>query len=74
VVPKDALVNRGREAVVFVVQDGKAKETRVSVKGYHGNKAEVAGDMTPDDLVIVRGNERLRDGQEIRVLPGKKGT
>ncbi|NIN01853.1 MAG: hypothetical protein GTO24_28260, partial [candidate division Zixibacteria bacterium] len=45
VVPKDALVSRGREAVVFVVQNGTAKEIRVKLQGYHGDKAEVAGQI-----------------------------
>lgn len=71
-VPKDALVSRGREAVVFVVQNGTAKEIRVRVKGYHGNKAEIRGRIAPGDQVVIRGNERLRDGQPVLVLPGKK--
>ncbi len=74
VVPKDALVSRGREAVVFVVQNGTAKEIRVKLQGYHGDKAEVAGQISPGDRVVVRGNERLRDGQPVQVLPDKKQT
>ena len=68
-VPKDALVNRGEETVVFLVQAGRAKETRVRVKGYHGGKAEVAGKIAAGDQVVIRGNERLRDGQPVQVLP-----
>ncbi len=73
-VPKDALVSRGKDAVVFVVQDGTAKQVRVRVKGYHGSEAEVTGQIDPGDQVVIRGNERLRDGQPIRVLPAKGQT
>jgi membrane fusion protein (multidrug efflux system) len=68
-VPKDALVNRGEEAVVFLVQTGKAKETRVRVKGYQGEKAEVTGKITAGDQVVIRGNERLSDGQPVQPFP-----
>jgi membrane fusion protein (multidrug efflux system) len=73
-VPKDALVNRGREAVVFVVQNGTAREMRVRVKGYHGNKAEIRGQIALGDQVVTRGNERLRDGQPVQVLPAEGKT
>ncbi len=73
-VPKDALVNRGRETVVFVVLDGAAKEVRVRVGSYHGNKAEVVGRISAGDPVVTRGNERLRDGQPVRVLSDDRQT
>lgn len=73
-VPKDALVNRGEDAVVFAVQDGTAKEVRVRVKGYHGDRAEIAGRLNDGDQVVIRGNERLRDGQPVQVLPAKRQT
>jgi RND family efflux transporter MFP subunit len=68
-VPKDALVSRGEESVVFAVENGKAREVRVRVKDYHGHKAEITGRVEAGDQVVTRGNERLRDGQPIQVLP-----
>jgi RND family efflux transporter MFP subunit len=73
-VPKDALVNRGEESVVFIVQNGKAKEVRVRIKTYHGKNAEIMGGVAVGDQVVIRGNERLRDGQEVQVLPPKGQT
>ncbi len=73
-VPKDALVSRGDERFVFVVRNATAKEVRVRVKSYQGNKAEITGPVTEEDQVVIRGNERLRDGQKIRVLPTRDQT
>jgi len=73
-VPKDALVSRGDRKFVFVVENGVAREVEVRVKGYHGSKAEITGRVAVEDQVVIRGNERLRDGQEIRVLPGQDQT
>ena len=67
-VQKDAIVNSVGGAVVYVAQDDvvamRPVETGMS---YHGLVA-VTGDLQPGDLVIVRGNERLRDGQAVRVI------
>ena len=71
-VPKDGLVNRGESTVVFLVQNGKARQVDVSVKGYHEDKAEVSGKISAGDQVVVRGNERLRDGQPVVVLPAER--
>ena len=68
-VPKDALVNQGQTVVVFVVEDGMARQVPVRVEGYHGSKAEVAGRVRAGDPVVVRGNERLRDGQPVQASP-----
>ena len=73
-VPKDALVNQGQAVVVFVVEDGMARQVPVRVEGYHGNKAEVTGRVRAGDPVVVRGNERLRDGQPVQAFPAPGQT
>lgn len=73
-VPKDALVARDNQKFVFVYQNDIVKLVGLEVKGYHGGMAEVSGDLKPDSLVVIRGNERLRDGQKVAVTreePGK---
>jgi membrane fusion protein (multidrug efflux system) len=74
-VPKDALVNRDNQKFVFVYQNDIVKLIRLDVKGYHGGMAEVSGELKPGLLVVIRGNERLRDGQKVLVIretPSKK--
>ncbi|MDA0746071.1 MAG: efflux RND transporter periplasmic adaptor subunit [bacterium] len=67
-VHKDAVVNAPDGHVVFLAVDGKAVRHRVeSGLAYQGYVA-VTGDITAGDMAIVRGNERLQDGQEIKVI------
>jgi len=67
-VSKDALVNTPTGQVVFLAVDDKAVPRPVTpglaFKGY----IAVTGELQPGDLAIIRGNERLRDGQAIRVI------
>jgi len=73
-VPKDALVARDNQKFVFVYQNDIVKLIGLEVKGYHEGMAEVSGDLKPDSLVVIRGNERLRDGQKVvvtREISGK---
>ncbi|MFQ6077913.1 MAG: efflux RND transporter periplasmic adaptor subunit [Thermodesulfobacteriota bacterium] len=67
-VPKDAVVNRDNQKFVFVYQNDIVKLVRLDVKGYHGGMAEVSGGVEPGLLVVIRGNERLRDGQKVQVI------
>ena len=54
--------------VVFVAVEGKAVSRPVrSGLAYNGFVA-VEGELQAGDLAVVRGNERLRDGQDVRVL------
>lgn len=73
-VPKDALVAQDDKKFVFVYQNDIVKLVGLEVQGYHEGMAEVSGDLKPDSLVVIRGNERLRDGQKVTVTretPGK---
>ena len=66
-VPKDALVARDDQKFVFVYQNDIVKLVGLEVKAYHGGMAEVSGDLKPGSSVVIRGNERLRDGQKVMV-------
>lgn len=71
VIPRDALVPRGAEEVVFrvVQRDGKDVAERVEVrKGrYFGEAVEVFGELRAGDRVVIRGNERLQPDQPVVV-------
>jgi len=68
VVPRDALVLRRNGAAVFRVTDEDTAE-RVAVRTGVAQDSfiEVIGDIAVGDTVIVRGNERLRPGQKVRI-------
>jgi multidrug efflux pump subunit AcrA (membrane-fusion protein) len=72
VVPKDALVNRGPVELLFVVEDGIVHQ--VAVKRGHSTQGWVAveGPVKEGQLVVIRGNERLRDGMPVTILPPEK--
>lgn len=66
-VPHDAVLDKYGTNVVFVVQEGKARMIPVQVVGYNGMQAGVAGPgLESGQQVVVKGNERLRDGQAVR--------
>jgi RND family efflux transporter MFP subunit len=73
-VPRDALINMFGQDVVFVVVESRASMVSVRVMGYDGAMAGVeaigpAGSRLREGVkVVVKGNERLRDGQEVRMV------
>jgi RND family efflux transporter MFP subunit len=66
-VPRDALILREDNTYVFKV-DKKNVATRVAVEtgAEDGNLVEVKGQIGAGDHVIVRGGERLEQGQKVR--------
>ncbi|MEM7487597.1 MAG: efflux RND transporter periplasmic adaptor subunit [Pseudomonadota bacterium] len=64
-VPKDALVQARGGWTVFVVEDGTAQPRAVQVGLAVGDRFEVASGLAEGDVVVTRGNERLRPGQEV---------
>jgi RND family efflux transporter MFP subunit len=74
IVPKDAIVEQGRESFVFRIQDDETVE-RVPVKvgSATGAWVGIEGGIAVGDRVITRGNERVFPGQsvqtEVQVYP-----
>jgi len=65
-VPRDALVLRADRISVFVIgEDDMAKRIDVELGAAQGDYIEVIGDVSPGDNVVIRGAERLRDGQSV---------
>lgn len=73
VVPKDALVQAQGGWSVFVNQDGKAMPRTVEIGAALNNSFEVLSGLSEGDEVVVRGNERLRPGQDIAPTPQQTG-
>jgi len=53
---------------VYVAIDGKAASRSVVPGLAHNGYVAVTGDLKPGELAIVRGNERLRPDQDIKVI------
>jgi RND family efflux transporter MFP subunit len=69
-VHKDAVLIRNGIKMVFVVGAGKAEIRPVSLGEAVGNRFVVNKGLKQGDLVVVRGNERLRPGQSVS-YPGQ---
>lgn len=68
-VHKDAVVTGARGSHIFVVDgDNAAMRPITTGLAYQGFVAVTGEALRPGDLAIVRGNERLRDGQAVRVV------
>lgn len=71
-VHKDALVLGGRSPIVYVVDakgdaPGTVRLVPVTVGVADGSLVQVDGDIESGALVVVKGNERLRPGQDVRI-------
>ena len=66
-VPRDALVLREKETFVLTINnENQAKKVNVLVGQGVGRWVSVFGTLGAGDEVIVRGGERLSDGQKVR--------
>ena len=69
--PKDALLQRRGSPVMFVVADGKAVQRKVVLGEAFGDRFEIVSGLAPGELVVTRGNERLRPGQDVQIRGGR---
>ena len=68
-VHKDAIITGAMGSHLFVVREDAAVQLPVTTGlASQGNVAINGAGLQAGDLVIVRGNERLRDGQAVRVV------
>lgn len=69
VVPDQAVLQRTDGSVVFVVSpdDMRAQRRRIEVGGFREGRIEVASGVAPGELVVVRGQSGLVDGQLVRL-------
>ncbi len=65
-VPEEALIAQGGEQFVFVISEGKATRTRVTVGQRLPGLAQIVSGLRPDDRVAVTGLQQLRDGMRVR--------
>ena len=64
-VHKDAILNRKGKTLVFVVAGEGVQIRPVKLGQAVGSRFEVLAGLKDADLVVVRGNERLRPGQKV---------
>lgn len=73
-VHKDAVTEAQGKPMVYLVVDGKAELRPVGLGAAVGGRFEVTSGLKPGDVVVIRGNERLRPGQAVRPKGGDAGA
>ncbi len=69
IVQRDAVLLQNGSTYVVTANDGVAKRLEVEVLGYDGLDAGIASaDLGPGDMVVVKGHERLKDGDAVVVV------
>jgi len=66
-VHKDAIIVRRGQNMVFVAAEGEAQSRPVVLGPAIGSRFEVREGLAAGDKVVVRGNERLRSGDKLRI-------
>lgn len=70
VVPEAAIVPRGQDKIVYLVQNGQALETKVELGARNKGLVEVLSGLTEDAMVVVAGQQKLRHGSPVEVVVG----
>ena len=66
IIPRDAVISKFGQNVVYGVVDAKSHMIPVQVVGYDGLSAGIVSQgLTEGMFVVVEGNERLRNGQAV---------
>jgi RND family efflux transporter MFP subunit len=69
VVPNEAVVTRDNQTGVFLVNGEKVARFHPVVTGLQAEgQTEVAQGLKPGDMVVVLGQNRLRDGQTVEIM------
>ena len=70
-VAKDAVIQRGGQNVVMVATDKGATMRPVTIGETLGNRFTVIAGLKAGELVVVRGNERLKEGAKLTYTVSK---
>jgi len=67
IVPKSAVLDDGGKQVVYLVRDQKLERRAVSLGGERGSDVEILAGVSPGDVLVVHGAEKLHEGQAVEV-------
>jgi RND family efflux transporter MFP subunit len=66
-VHKDAVIQRGGNSIVYVVQEDTAQIRTIQLGESVGSRFEVVSGLSEGDVVVIRGNERLRPNDKVQI-------
>lgn len=68
VVPESAVVPRAGEFLIFLVEDGKAVESKVTLGNRRAGMVEVTSGLLGGTTVVTAGHQRLKNGAIVDVV------
>ena len=68
-IPESAIVPRAGETFAFRVEGGKAVETRIELGERKNGNVEVLTGLVANAIVVTAGQQKLRDGTPVDVVP-----
>lgn len=69
VVPLSAVVTVSGHQFVWVVAEGKVSRRQVTIGATTATVVEITGGLSPDETIVVRGTEMVREGGSVRATP-----
>jgi len=73
VVPSEAVIVTPKGSrVAYVVEEGKAVQRKVDTGIEGGGKVQILSGVQPGQQIVVAGNEKLKDGVEVRLQGDQK--
>jgi HlyD family secretion protein len=73
VIPREALVYRGQQAGVYLLESRKPVFRPIDTGLTQGDKVEVLAELKPGTEIVTRGATMLAEGDQIRVVGGSGG-
>jgi len=67
VVAREAVREIESKQIAFLFRDGILERRAVSLGAARGSDIEVTAGLSPGDRVVIKGPEKLRDGQRVKV-------
>ena len=68
---KDALLIKNNNTVVYIIEDNIAKLKTVKTGKSYLNSIEILDGLNEGEKVVIRGNERLRPNQKVKIKENK---
>ncbi|MBU1139478.1 MAG: efflux RND transporter periplasmic adaptor subunit, partial [Proteobacteria bacterium] len=67
VVPESAVITKGQMDLVFVVEENIARLRLIRTGAVYDGDVEILSGLDPGEFVVVRGADRLQDGQPLTI-------
>lgn len=68
VIPREALVGSVKDAKVFVVENGIARERKVVIGSVYDNMIQVMSGLNNGEVIVVNGQNNLKDNFNVDVI------